>query len=190
MGEHDQRYENAVIYTIKTDDGLYVGSTINYHNRKKEHKSNVNLNCKTLLYQNINSIINKGDYKIEILHMYPCSNALELRFEERRVMDELNSNLNTYKAYLTHEERLEQIIITNKKNNVINNKKRAVCECGIEMLKRSLYKHRQTDSHKLAMLRKIDGNMLDFLCKPTENVVITQTNNSHTTPYPSDEEDE
>ncbi len=81
-------------------------------------------------------------------------------------------------------------LITNKKFNVINNKKRAVCECGIEMLKKSLYRHRRTDAHKLAMLKLIDTNLLDFLCKPTENVVITKTNNSHSTPYPSEDEDE
>ena len=190
MEEIDERYQNAVIYTIKTNDGLYVGSTIDLRRRKIHHKASVKLNCKTLLYQNINSVINNGVYKIEILHMYPCSNSLELRLEERRVMEELKSNLNMYKSYQTEEERLEQIIIKNKKFNPINNKKRAVCECGIEILKTSLYRHRQTDSHKLAMLRKIDGNMIDFLCNPTENVVITKTNNSRVTPYPSDDEDE
>ena len=188
MEEIDERYQNAVIYTIKTNDGLYVGSTVNFYTRKCKHKSNVKLNCKTLLYQNIRA--NNDEYIIEIHKLFPCSNSLELRLEERNVCEELNANLNTCKPYQTEEERLEQIIIKNKKFNLINNKKRAVCECGIEMLKRSLYKHRQSDAHKLAMLRKIDGNMLDFLCKPTENVVITKTNNSHTTPYPSDDEDE
>ena len=96
--------------------------------------------------------------------MFPCDNLTQLRIEERRVADELNANLNANRPYVTNEERLEQ----KRLNNLITNK----------------------DSHKLAMLRKIDGNMLDFLCKPTENVVITKTNNSHTTPYPSDEEDE
>ena len=188
--ESDPRYENAVIYTIKTDDGIYVGSTVNFNRRKTEHKNQVKRNSKTLLYQNINSVINKGVYKIEILHMYPCLNPLELRLEERRVMEELKANLNVNRPYVTEEERLEQIINKNKRFNIIHNKKRAVCECGIEMLKKSLYKHRESDSHKLAMLRKIDGNMLDFLCKPTENIVITNTNNSHTTPYPSSDEED
>ena len=192
MGEIDERYENGLIYTIKTNTGLYVGSTIDFKMRGYRHKSSLNCGKIRLLYDNIRA--NNNEYKIEILHMFPCDNLTKLRIEERRVADELNANLNTNRQYVTLEERLEQKrlanLITNKKFNVINNKKRAVCECGIEMLKKSLYKHRLTDSHKLAMLRKIDGNMLDFLCKPTENVVITQTNNSHTTPYPSDEEDE
>tara|TARA_R110002049_G_scaffold39024_1_gene120585 strand:- start:3007 stop:3585 length:579 start_codon:yes stop_codon:yes gene_type:complete len=192
MGEIDERYENGLIYTIKTDTGLYVGSTINFKARCSTHKNYIECGKIRLLYDNIRA--NNNEYKIEILHMFPCDNLTQLRIEERRVADELNANLNTNRPYVTLEERLEQKrlanLITNKKFNVINNKKRAVCECGIEMLKKSLYKHRHTDSHKLAMLRKIDGNMLDFLCKPTENVVITKTNNSHTTPYPSDEEDE
>ena len=192
MGEIDERYENGLIYTIKTNTGLYVGSTINFKTRGSHHKNCIECGKIRLLYDNIRA--NNNEYKIEILHMFPCDNLTQLRIEERRVADELNANLNTNRPYVTLEERLEQKrlanLITNKKFNVINNKKRAVCECGIEMLKKSLYKHRLTDSHKLAMLRKIDENMLDFLCKPTENVVITKTNNSHTTPYPSDEEDE
>jgi len=192
MGEHDQRYENAVIYTIKTDDGLYVGSTINYHNRKKEHKSKVNLNCKTLLYQNINSAINKGDYKIQILHMYPCSNKLELRLEERRVMDELNANLNVYRPYASPEEKYIQNTIHNRSQYMKNFKRRRVkCECGIEMNNNSLSRHLKTERHHDALKIRMQADLLGFLtCKPTENIVITKTNNSHTTPYPSEDEDE
>ena len=151
MGEIDERYENGLIYTIKTDTGLYVGSTINFKARCSTHKNYIECGKIRLLYDNIRA--NNNEYKIEILHMFPCDNLTQLRIEERRVADELNANLNANRPYVTNEDR-------------------------------------HTDSHKLAMLRKIDGNMLDFLCKPTENVVITKTNNSHTTPYPSDEEDE
>ena len=192
MGEYDERYEQGLIYTIKTDTGVYVGSTIDFKGRCSHHIHSIECGIIRLLYDNIRA--NNNEYKIEILHMFPCNNNTELRIEERRVADELNANLNTYRPYVTDEERLEQKrlmnLITNKKFNVINNKKRAMCECGIEMLKKSLYRHRRTDAHKLAMLKLIDTNLLDFLCKPTENVVITKTNNSHSTPYPSEDEDE
>lgn len=73
----------------------------------------------------------------------------------------------------------------------ITSNKKLKCECGAEMLKCSLDRHKKTDSHKLAMLKKLNTNMLDFLTEPTtKNIVITQTNNSHTTPYPSEDEDE
>tara|TARA_R100000541_G_scaffold21774_3_gene31705 strand:- start:1019 stop:1600 length:582 start_codon:yes stop_codon:yes gene_type:complete len=193
MGEQDERYDNALIYTIKTDTGLYVGSTIDFKSRCSVHKHNLDSGIIRLLYDNIRA--NDMSYKIEILHMFPCDNVTALRIEERRVADDLNANLNTNRPYVTDEERLEQKrlanIISNSIHNEINNKKRGVCECGVEMLSKSIYRHRKTDSHKLAMLKKLDTNILDFLtCKPIKNVVITKTNNSHTTPYPSEEEDE
>ena len=193
MEEYDERYENAIIYTIKTDTGLYVGSTIDFKARNNNHKNHIESGTIRILYDNIRA--NNNEYKMEILHMYPCDNQSELRIEERRVADELNANLNTYRPYVTDAERLEQKrlmnLITNKKHNIINNKKKTVCECGLKMLKKSIYRHRRTDAHKLAMLKLIDTNMLDFLIsEPTENIIITKTNNSHTTPYPSEDEDE
>jgi len=193
MEEYDERYENAIIYTIKTDTGLYVGSTIDFKARNNNHKNHIESGTIRILYDNIRA--NNNEYKMEILHMYPCDNQSELRIEERRVADELNANLNTYRPYVTDAERLEQKrlmnLITNKKHNIINNKKKTVCECGLKMLKKSIYRHRRTDAHKLAMLKLIDTNMLDFLiAEPTENIIITKTNNSHTTPYPSEDEDE
>jgi len=192
MEAENQQYENGLIYTIKTDTGIYVGSTINFKARHRNHIRHIQNGKIRLLYDNIRA--NNNEYKMEILHMFPCNNQTELRIEERRIVEKLNANLNTYRPYVTDAERLEQKrlmnLITNKKFNLINNKKKAVCECGVEMLKKSLYRHRRTDTHKLAMLKKINGNMLDFLCKPTENIVITKTNNSHTTPYPSEDEDE
>ena len=35
-------YKKCVIYTIRTGEGLYVGSTCNYNNRKYNHKSTMN----------------------------------------------------------------------------------------------------------------------------------------------------
>ena len=193
MEEYDERYENAIIYTIKTDTGLYVGSTIDFKARNNNHKNHIESGTIRILYDNIRA--NNNEYKMEILHMYPCDNQSELRIEERKIADKLNANLNTYRPYVTDAERLEQKrlmnLITNKKHNIINNKKQTVCECGLKMLKKSIYRHRRTDAHKLAMLKLIDTNMLDFLIsEPTENIIITKTNNSHTTPYPSEDEDE
>ena len=153
--ETDPRYENGVIYTIKTDDGLYVGSTIDLYGRKASHKNNAKNNSKTLLYQNIRA--NNYEYVIELHKPFPCLNRTELQIEERKVCEELNANLNTYK-----------------------------CESSKSHIKR----HRNSKRHHDALKIRMKHDLLGFLtCKPCENVVITKTNNSHTTPYPSSDEE-
>jgi len=103
------KYQDAVIYTIKTDTGLYVGSTYDFAHRKNSHKSHCfNENSEhynVKLYQNIRE--NGGEYSIEIYKMFPCNSAEELHKEEEEVRKYLNSNLNSNKAYRTKEEKKE-----------------------------------------------------------------------------------
>ena len=177
--ESDPKYENGVIYTIKTDDGLYVGSTIDLYNRKSTHKNKVKNNSKTLLYQNIRA--NNYEYVIELHKPFPCLNRTELQIEERKVCEELNANLNTYKCYTSPEER----------KVYMKTRKRIKCECGKEMRYDNIKRHRNSKGHHDAMKELITDDLLEFLtCKPCENVVITKTNNSHTTPYPSSDEED
>ena len=179
--ETDPRYENGVIYTIKTNDGLYVGSTIDLYNRKATHKNRAKNNSKTLLYQNIKA--NNYEYVIELHKPFPCLNRTELQIEERKVCEELNANLNTYKCYSSPEEAREY--------NTNYCKTRVMCECGIESSISHIARHRTSKRHHNALKEKITDDLLGFLtCKPCENVVITKTNNSHTTPYPSSDEED
>ena len=183
--ETDPRYENGVIYTIKTDDGLYVGSTIDLYGRKASHKCNAKNNSKTLLYQNIRA--NNYEYVIELHKPFPCLNRTELQIEERKVCEELNANLNTYKCYSSPQEIKEYNI------NYLKNycKERVICECGIESSKSHIKRHRNSKRHHDALKIRMKHDLLGFLtCKPCENVVITKTNNSHTTPYPSSDEED
>ena len=177
----DPKYENGVIYTIKTDDGLYVGSTIDLYSRKATHKWKAKNNSKTLLYQNIRA--NNYEYVIELHKPFPCLNRTELQIEERKVCEELNANLNTYKCYSSPEE--------NREYNTNYCKTRVICECGIESSKSHIKRHRNSKRHHDALKAKITDDLLGFLtCAPCENVVITKTNNSHTTPYPSSDEED
>lgn len=179
--ESGPRYENGVIYTIKTDDGLYVGSTVNLYHRKATHKNRAKNNSKTLLYQNIRA--NNYEYVIELLYPFPCLNRTELQIEERKVCEELNANLNTYSPHTTPQEHRQ------KHNS--HCKKRLMCECGIESSISHIARHRNSKRHHDALKAKITDDLLGFLtCKPCENVVITKTNNSHTTPYPSSDEED
>ena len=183
------KYQNGLIYTIKTDNGLYVGSTIDFTVRKRAHKSKCfNENCKEYnkkLYQNIRE--NGGEYTIEIYKMFPCNSDKDLRSEEENVRKYLNANLNTNLAFQSVEEKKEYIknwTINNKehikqvktewrKNNleknslaskkwIENNKEKQkemdkicdkrkakiiTCECGIEITKGCLLRHRKSQKH-------------------------------------------
>ena len=104
--DYKKDYSKAVIYIIITDDGLYVGSTCDFKERKRNHKSRIyNEKCgkyNLKLYKNIRE--NDGEYRIEVYKLFPCENNDELRQEEERIMLELDANLNTVRAYLTEEE--------------------------------------------------------------------------------------
>lgn len=100
-------YSKAIIYTIRTDDGLYVGSTCDFKDRKRQHKSSIynenshNYNYK--LYKNIRA--NDGEYLIELYKPFSCENVIELRQEEDRIMIELDANLNMVRAYNSEEHK-------------------------------------------------------------------------------------
>lgn len=109
-------YSKGLIYTIKTNDGLYVGSTCDFQDRKRQHKQGIyNENAKRYnlkLYKNIRE--NNGEYRIEIYKLFPCNDKRELEQEEDRVMIELNANLNMMRAYTTEERRKENVKKLNK----------------------------------------------------------------------------
>ncbi len=157
----EKDYSKAVIYTIRTDDGLYVGSTINFKERKGEHKKciyNENYNCK--LYKNIRA--NDGNYRIEMYKPFPCNDKRELRQEEDRIMMEMNANLNTNKAYISEEERKEEAnkrakeYYENNKDEC-NAKKRetVICECGCKSTRQHITRHRTSKKH-LNLMKLLD----------------------------------
>jgi len=104
------KYQSALIYTIKTDNGLYVGSTCNFAKRKDEHKSNCfnekskQYNLK--VYKNIRE--NGGEYSIEIYKMFPCNSKEELYIAEENVRKEINANLNSLRCFRTKEDKKQQ----------------------------------------------------------------------------------
>lgn len=103
------KYQNGLIYTIKTDNGIYVGSTCDFAKRKRRHKSccfNENSKQYNLkVYKNIRE--NGGEYSMEIYKMFPCNSNEELIKEEEKTRKYLNANLNTNKCFVTEEEKKE-----------------------------------------------------------------------------------
>ena len=114
-------YKKCVIYTIRTGEGLYVGSTCNYNNRKYNHKSTMNnekskgYNYK--LYQTIRE--NDGAWDMQPHSEYPCNSKIEMNIEEERIRKELNANLNMNSCFsiLTKQDYNKKHRLANKEKN-------------------------------------------------------------------------
>ena len=111
-------YSKCVIYTIRTGEGLYVGSTCNFNQRKYTHKYSLNnetyhaYNIK--LYRTIRE--NDGAWDMQPHSQYPCNSKMEMTIEEERVRKELNADLNMYSCGngLSKKEYGKEYAIKNK----------------------------------------------------------------------------
>ena len=111
-------YSKCVIYTIKSGDGLYVGSTCNFNNRKYSHKCCMNnensekYNRK--LYKTIRD--NDGAWDMQPHSEYPCNSKIEMNIEEERVRKELKADLNMNSCYsiVTKKEYDKEYVMKNK----------------------------------------------------------------------------
>ena len=151
-------YSKSIIYTIRTGDGLDVGSTTSYTMRKYHHKSNCyNENKKdynTKLYKTIRE--NNGEWNMKPHKEFPCENKIQLSIEEERVRREMNADLNMYKCYKNNDDKkyVEDKKIYDKQYRKINGDKRRernntqiICECGIQTTNGRLCIHRKTKRH-------------------------------------------
>ena len=132
----------GVIYQIKTADGLYIGSTIDFNRRKIKHKNDLKLKPNKLLYKNI--ISNNGIYKIEIYCNVNCRDRRHLEFFEEQYRIILGANLNTQRAFRTPLEKIIQ-----KKSYAVN-KNRSIkyaCECGGRYTRSNKSNHFKSNIH-------------------------------------------
>jgi hypothetical protein len=85
-------FTKGVIYTIRTGDSVYVGSTTNFTRRKCEHKSRLyNENGK--VYQKIRE--NDYEWSMKPYKEFPCETKLQLEIEEEQIRRKLNADLNS-----------------------------------------------------------------------------------------------
>jgi len=100
-------YSKAVIYTIRSKDSIYVGSTINFISRKNQHKACIydEKRCQynRKLYKTIRE---NGEWSMRPYRVFPCNSKMELNIEEERVRRELNADLNMNSCWtgLTEKE--------------------------------------------------------------------------------------
>jgi hypothetical protein len=97
------KYANTIIYKIVCNDenitDVYVGHTINFLQRKRQHKSH----CSTLtsnhynlkIYENIRAQGGWSRWNMTVIEEYPCDNSKQAAIRERYYFEELNANLNT-----------------------------------------------------------------------------------------------
>ena len=103
-------YSKTVIYKIQhidKDELLYVGSTTDFRRRKNTHKQS----CKRgtiKLYEMIRDNGGWDKFNMVVIKEFCCENAEQARAEEDRIMREMKANMNSYRAYLTEEERTQQ----------------------------------------------------------------------------------
>ena len=172
-------YENAMIYTIRCKDPnlplLYVGGTLNFRNRKFNHKSDCNNGTSKKYNMKVYKMIrDNGGWDNFIMKEYakfPCNDKVELNIEEERVRVMLGGNMNTNKAYSElkgneyckqyNEEHREEISEKMKEYYQENkehikqttlqyyhdNKEQIKCSCGGKYMTHNKKNHLKTKKH-------------------------------------------
>ena len=108
-------YSKGLIYKLICNDNFitenYIGSCCDYKDRKKTHKSGCNnVNDKgynNYKYKFIREHGGIDNWSMIIIKEFPCNSNRELECEERVQMDLLGGELNTYRPFVTEEERKE-----------------------------------------------------------------------------------
>ena len=120
-------YSKSIIYTIRSKDNLYVGSTIDFRSRKWKHKSCLyNENGKEYnlkIYKTIRE--NNYEWVMRPYSKYPCKDILELTIEEEKIRQLLKADLNMHSCStggLTPKEYMKQYQEENK-NEISEQKK-------------------------------------------------------------------
>ncbi len=138
-------YQNAVIYTIRSKDDVYVGSTTNYNVRKGEHKTALKSGMKRKIY----NIIRDNDYEwsMQPYQKYPCKNKMELCIQEEKIRQELKATMNSVRAYINPQERVFYTAESWKRNkHKYPNSVDCKC-CGGKIYPRAIDRHLTTKKH-------------------------------------------
>jgi len=109
-------YENGMIYKLCCNDTNikeeYIGSTVNFNERKRCHKNNCNNpNNPRYNYEVYQFIRDNGgfeNFSMVLVEKYPCNDKLELTKRERHWIELIQSKLNYYIPTRTRKEYLDK----------------------------------------------------------------------------------
>ena len=164
MTKHQIDYSKSIIYKIYSNvnnvNKIYVGSTTNFRNRKHKHKClSLNNNNKDTyeynyeIYQYINNNGGWGNFNIDILERYRCTNKQELHAREAYYINKLKPSLNksiplrTIKQYrIANRTKLLNLTKKWKLETNYNNKK-IFCDCGSVHSLTNKSHHLKTKNH-------------------------------------------
>tara|TARA_R110000787_G_scaffold158793_1_gene272659 strand:- start:16 stop:549 length:534 start_codon:yes stop_codon:yes gene_type:complete len=170
-------YAKTIIYTIRTGNSLYVGSTTDYTNRKCQHKSSItNENGKDYNYKLYKTIRENGEWNIQPHSKFPCNDGVEQKLEEQRIRCELKADLNMrscgtglnrselgvkeYKKvyskqyYIENKDKFSEYKTENKDKISEYYKQKVTCECGCTVSRYSLTRHKKSKKHLKLMENK------------------------------------
>ena len=163
----ENKYQQGKIYKIVCNitSEVYYGSTIETLNdRLSNHKYKKNCICR--------NIIERGNYKIELIKDYPCNSKYELEEEECKYIRE-NECINIAIPHRTkkewyqdnkekisekqkewredNKEKYKEYDKNRNRNNYEKNKDKLLekvkCECGVIITKSNIRTHRKTKKH-------------------------------------------
>ena len=179
-------FSKAVIYNIYCKDKnvleFYIGSTHDEIQREQGHKDNCNnekrerhYNLK--VYKFIRDNGGWDNWIFKVIQRFPCENKIQLVEQEQYHYDLLHPALNTYRPYVSEEERKEQMRIydskyykdnreeikivrskyykDNREEIRIKQKQKFICDCGVELTIGSKKRHCDTNSHKKFILNRV-----------------------------------
>ena len=109
---YERDYSNSFIYKLSCNDlkvtEIYVGSTTNFKNRKKQHKTNCNSEKREQynyrVYQFIRSNGGWDNWDMVLVESYEAQNKLSLHARERYWLETLKATLNCQIPSRTHAE--------------------------------------------------------------------------------------
>jgi hypothetical protein len=189
-------YSKTLIYKIVCKDlsvaYCYVGSTTNFDQRKKSHKTKCYSQCSDKYHYQLYTIIRQyggwENWSMIIIEKVPCNDSYEARKAERLYYEKLNANLNMIKPLCTEEERkqnekerkqTEQYKDSQKKNRsnkqsiillpssdekkeAVNSDGKITCSCGSVITRKYKASHEKTFLH----ISKTQA-----LFKPTDDII-------------------
>ena len=125
------------VYKLYNEKGIYYGKTNNIKCRMSKHRS-LNNNCSSKILFN-----EEDNVKIDILNTFDNEEDASI-CELKYIKDNFNNCVNKNVPRQTAHEHY----INNRERLLEDKKTRIICECGCEVSKRHLSRHRRTLKHR------------------------------------------
>jgi hypothetical protein len=159
------------IYKICHKDKLinsnYIGSTIDFERRVKQHKSRffnpLDNEYNKKIYVEIRKNEGIENYDFEIIEEIPNCSKINARIREEYYRQELKANTNEFKAYTSPE-----LMNSNMKHYYKNKDfylEKIDCPCGVTVCRTGLKKHYRSSSHH-SYMENIDKNTVSIISPP------------------------